>query len=305
VIRIGVVADDLTGACDSSAPFLAAGPVLVGLWPHLPTGDVACAAVSTETRSEPNLAGVRGRIAAHRLQGDLLYRKLDSMLRGSPVADLESARAVVPGRCLVAPALPGEGRTTVDGVQRWPGGAVDLRTLLAPLVVDGYVELRDAITDADLDRVAADALAHGDRVLAGSAGLAAALARALGLGPAPAAPAMGCERPLAVVGSPAAAAQGAFARSRGWAVQVLGPGELPDLDGHDGFLLTGGETAARVLGGAGAETLELLGEAAPRTPLARVRGGRLDGLPVVLKAGSFGGEDAIHRALEAVVARPS
>jgi D-threonate/D-erythronate kinase len=309
VIRIGVVADDLTGACDSAVPFLAAGQVLVGLWPHVPAGDAACAAVSTETRSEPNLANVRGRAAAVSLvvrdRRDLLYRKLDSMLRGSPVADLESARAVVAGRCLVAPALPGEARTTVSGVQRWPGGAVDLRALLAPLVVDGYLELRDAVTDADLDRVAADALAHGDRVLAGSAGLSAALARVLGLGPAPAAPPQACDRPLAVVGSPAAAAQAAFARSRGWAVPVLGPGEVPELDGHDGLVLTGGETAARVLGGAGAETLELLGEAVHRAPLARVRGGRLDGLPVVLKAGSFGGEDAIDRALEALVARPS
>jgi D-threonate/D-erythronate kinase len=192
LIRIGLVADDLTGGCDSALPFLAAGPVLVGLWPHVPEPDVACAAVSTETRSEPGLARMRGRAAAMRLNGDLLYRKLDSMLRGNPVADLESARAVTRGRCLVAPALPGEGRTTVGGVQRWPGGEVDLRVLLAPLVVDGFVELRDASTDADLDRVAEDALAHGDRVLAGSAGLSAALARSMGLGPPPAAPPPGC-----------------------------------------------------------------------------------------------------------------
>jgi len=307
VIRIGLVADDLTGACDSSLPFLAAGRVLVGLWPHVPAGEVACAAVSTETRDEPNLAGVRGRVAAIRLNGDLLYRKLDSTLRGSPVADLESARAVVSGRCLVAPALPGEGRTTAGGVQRWPGGEADLRVVLAPLVVDGYVELRDAVTDADLDVVAADALTNGDRVLAGSAGLAAALARALGLGPPPAAAGQGCERPVAVVGSPAAAAQAAYARGRGWAVQVLGPGELPafsDRDGPDGLVLTGGETAARVLGRAGAEALELLGVTLPHTPLARVRGGRLDGLPVVLKAGAFGAEDAIHRALQVLNARP-
>jgi uncharacterized protein YgbK (DUF1537 family) len=107
-----------------------------------------------------------------------------------------------------------------------------------------------------------------------------------------------------VVGSPAAAAQAAYALARGWAVQVLGPGELPELGDHDGLVLTGGETAARVLGRAGAEALELLGEALPRAPLARVRGGRLDGLPVVLKAGAFGAEDAIHRAMEALHARP-
>lgn len=304
MIRIGLVADDLTGACDSALPFLAGGSVLVGLWPHLPAGDLACAAVSTETRDEPNLASVRGRVAAMRLRldRDLLYRKLDSMLRGNPVADLESARMAVSGRCLVAPALPGESRTTAGGWQRWPGGGSDLRTLFAPLLKEGYIELRDAATDADLDGIAADALAHEDRVLAGSAGLAAALARTLGLGPPPAATGQGCERPLAIVGSPAAGAQAAFARERGRAVHVLGPDDLPDVDGADGLVLTGGRTAALVLGGAGAEMLELLGEALPRTPLARVRGGALNGMPVVLKAGAFGDLDAIYRALEVLSA---
>ena len=303
VIRIGLVADDLTGACDSALPFLAAGPVLVGIWPHVPDAEAACAAVSTETRGEPALAGMRGRVAAVRLRRlgrDPLYRKLDSMLRGRPADDLESALNVVGGHCLVAPALPGEGRVTTGGVQRWPGGEADLRALLAPLVVDGRFELRDAASDADLDAVAAEALARGDHVLAGSAGLAAALARRLGLGPPPPAPAVGCRRPLAVVGSTAAAGQAAYARTQGGQVRVLGPGELPELDGHDGLVLTGGETAARVLLDAGAEGLELLGEALPRAPLARVRGGRLDGVPVVLKAGAFGADDAVHRALEAL-----
>jgi uncharacterized protein YgbK (DUF1537 family) len=304
VIRIGLVADDLTGACDSALPFLAGGRVLVGLWPHVPAGELACRAVSTESRAEPEpVVRERGRSAACRLACDLLYRKLDSMLRGSPAADLAAVLDVVGGGCLVAPALPAEGRTTAGGVQRWRGGEADLRRLLAPL--RGRVDLRDAATDADLDRVAAETLARGDRVVAGTAGLAAALARALGLEPPPAAPAPACVRPLAVVGSPAAAAQAAAARAAGWEVQGLGPGELPVLRGHDGLVLTGGETAARVLRHLGAEALELLGEALPRAPLARVLGGRLDGLPVVLKAGAFGGEDAIHRALAALSARPS
>jgi uncharacterized protein YgbK (DUF1537 family) len=302
VIRIGLVADDLTGACDSALPFLAAGRVTVGLWPHVPpSGDLACAAVSTESRAEPAAeAHARSREAACRLVGArrLLYRKLDSMLRGNPAADLAGALDAAGGGCLVAPALPAEGRTTCGGVQRWPGGEADLGRLLAPLA--GRVEVRDAITDAELDRVARDAMARGDRVLAGSAGLAAALARALGLGPPPPAAGPACARPLAVVGSPAAGAQAARARQLGGAVQVLGPGGMPDLAGHDGLVLTGGETAARVLLGAGATGLELLGEALPRAPLARVVGGRLDGLPVVLKAGAFGPVDAIHRALEAL-----
>ncbi len=300
VLRIGLVADDLTGACDSALPFLAAGPVRVGLWPHVPRGELACAAISTESRIETaEVSYARSREAADGLRCDLLFRKLDSLLRGSPAAELAGvldATGQPQARCVVAPALPAEGRFTVGGVQRWPGGEADLAALLAP--VAGRIEIRDAATDAELDRVAVELVARGDRVVAGTAGLASALARALGLGPLPTPPGPACARPLAVVGSPAAAGQAAFAAARGWDVQVLGPGAAPDLDGHDGLFLTGGETAARVLRGAGAEELELLGEALPRGPMAVVRGGRLDGLPVVLRAGAFGAEDAVHRALE-------
>jgi len=297
-LRVCLVADDLTGACDSALPFVAGGRVRVGLWPELPSGDLACAAVSTESRAEAGaVARARSREAVRAMPGDLLFRKLDSLLRGNPVADLAGVLDAVPGRCVVAPALPAEGRTTTGGTQRWRSGDVDLRVLLRPL--GGRVDIRDAATDADLDAIAREVLDSGDRVVAGTAGLAAALARELGLGPPP--PVLGrCARPLAVVGSPAAAGQAAHARDRGWPVQVLGPGELPDLDGHDGLVLTGGETAARTLAAAGARGLALVGEALPWAPLARVCGGRLDGLPVVLKAGAFGGEDAVSRALEAL-----
>jgi uncharacterized protein YgbK (DUF1537 family) len=317
-MRIGLVADDLTGACDSALAFLGAGAVEVGLWPHVPGGPLACAAVSTESRAEPaEIAHARSREAACRLgwrggarAGALLFRKLDSLLRGSPVADLAGALDAAGGVCVVAPALPGEGRTTAGGVQRWPGGEADLRELLRPL--SGRIELRDATTDADLDAVAREVLARGDRLVAGTAGLAAALARTLGVPPPPPAPAPACRRPLAVVGSPAwgrpaaaPAAPAADAEAAGWEVQVVGPGGLPELDGHDGLLLTGGETAARVLRAAGARALVLTGEALPRAPLARVSGGRLDGMPVVLKAGAFGPSDAIRRGLEVLGARPA
>ena len=297
VLSIGLVADDLTGACDSALPFLAGGPVRVGLWPCVPEAALACAAVSTETREAPEaVSRQRSREAASRLSAvDLLYRKLDSMLRGHPFAELQGALEARPGRCLLAPALPGEGRVTVGGVQLWPGGQADLRSLFEPLV--GSVELRDARVDEDLDTVAREVLARGDRVTAGSAGLAAALARTLGLPEPPAARSAQCRKPLAVVGSPVAAAQAAYARRRGWDVQTLGPGELPRLQGHDGLLLTGGETAARVLLAHGGHALELLGQALPRAPLARVVGGLLDGLPVVLKAGAFGAEEAVDVAM--------
>jgi D-threonate/D-erythronate kinase len=305
VIVIGLIADDLTGACDSALPFLGEGPVRVGIWPHVPDGELACAAVTTESRAEAaTVSYERSHEAATALHCDLLYRKLDSLLRGHPVEDVAGVLAAVGvTHCVVSPALPAEGRITAAGIQRWPGGEVDLSALFAPLV--GRVDLRDAATDADLDQVARDLLDRGDRVMAGTAGLAAALARVMGMAPPAPAPPPGCVRPLAVVGSPAAAGQAEYARVRGWDVQVLGPPSLPDLDGYDGLLLTGGETAARVLTAVGAQGLLLLGEALPRAPMARVCGGHLDGLPVVLKAGAFGPENAIHRALEALHAAPS
>ena len=304
VTAIGLIADDLTGACDTALPFLSLGPVHVGMWPNLPEGELACAAVTTESRAEPpGVSYERNQQAATALLGDLLYRKLDSLLRGNPVADLAGVLdAIDATRCIVAPALPAESRITTHGIQRWPGGEVDLAELLAPLA--GRIELRDAVTDADLDRVAREVIGRGDRTVAGTAGLAAALARAMGLEPPPPAPSPACTRPLAVVGSLAAAGQAEYARIRGWDVQVLGLHSLPELDGHDGLFVTGGETAARVLGAAGARALVLLGEALPRAAMARVRGGRLDGWPVVLKAGAFGREDAIHRALEALHGAP-
>lgn len=297
---IALVADDLTGACDSGLPFLGGGPVHVGIWPHIPQGTLACAAVSTEARGEAaDVAYARSRQAAAALEGDLLYCKLDSLMRGHPVAHLAGVLdASQCHACIVAPALPGEDRTTIGGIQRWPGGETDLTLLLAPL--DGRVELRDAALDGDLDLIAREVLARGDRVVAGTAGLAAALAHAMGLPGPPAATPPASASPLAVVGSPAAAGQAAYARARGWDVQMLGADALPRLDRHDGLFLIGGETAARVLKAEGADALDLLGEALPRAPLARVRGGRLDGFPVVLKAGAFGAEEAIHRGLEAL-----
>src|SRR5262249_14584326 len=107
--------------------------------------------------------------------------------------------------------------------ERWPGGEEDLSALFATLA--GRVEVRDAASDADLDRIAHELLARGDGLAAGTAGLAAALAREMGLGPPPAATSPRCARPMALVGSLAAAGQAEYARSRGW------PGRCAPLRG--------------------------------------------------------------------------
>jgi uncharacterized protein YgbK (DUF1537 family) len=100
-----------------------------------------------------------------------------------------------------------------------------------------------------------------------------------------------------LIGSTSAFAQAAYAANRGWDVQRRVRGDVVDVDGHDSLFLSGGGTAAGVLGELGADGLELLGEVAPRVPVGRLHGGHLPGLPVVLKSGSFGAVDVIAAAL--------
>jgi uncharacterized protein YgbK (DUF1537 family) len=298
-VRVGLIADDLTGACDSAAPFLTAGRVQVGIWPHVPTGGLACSAVSTESREED--AGValeRTRQAARELRSldfELIYLKVDSMLRGNVAADIEGVLADWGGTCLLAPALPAEGRVTRQGRQVWDSASVDIASLLGE--VADRVSVRDAETDDDLAALA-DEVARTARLLpAGSAGLAARLPAALGLAVRRPPSLPRCRRPLVLIGSSAAFGQALYAVARGWTVQRRERGDVVDLDGHDSLFLSGGGTAAGVLGELGAEGLELLGEAAPRVPVGLVRGGQSPGLPVALKSGSFGAIDVIAVAL--------
>ena len=61
----------------------------------------------------------------------------------------------------------------------------------------------------------------------------------------------------------------------------------------DAWIVTGGETARRLLQALGASGITLLGEAAPGMPLSRVEGGSAAGAFLVTKAGGFGGPDAL------------
>ena len=299
---LGLLADDLTGACDSAAPFLAGGRVLVGIWPAVPAvSGAACLAVSTETRDgEPDAARERSAAAVRRLRAagaTAMFRKVDSRLRGHLREEIRGALDEWPGRCLLAPALPAEGRITRAGRQLVDGEAIDIATLLSGL--GDRVELRDAETDADLAEIATELVAHPDLMPAGTAGLAAALAAALGLaGRWPGWPP--CRQPLALVGSKTAvsAEQMERALAAGWDVRRRAREDAVPLAGHDALFLCGGGTAAGVLGALGASTLELLGELLPRVPVGRLLDGPHAGLTVALKSGGFGGPDAIAAALD-------
>src|SRR3954468_14754950 len=128
--QLTIVADDLTGAADTSACFASAGlGTMIRLsGSTVPNADVL--AVSTESRDLDKTAAaaavhstLRGIVGGQRdAVPPWTYKKMDSALRGHPRDELLAAMdAIGATRALVAPAFPAEGRTTVGGRQHVDG----------------------------------------------------------------------------------------------------------------------------------------------------------------------------------------
>jgi len=114
---LGIIADDLTGAMDSSGYFAEKGlTTVVVLAPgYSSTADVVV--VSTNSRAdEADSACEKVRQAVKRLAGRIVYKKIDSTLRGNIGVELDAAMdELACDKAIVAPAFPAVGRTTVDG----------------------------------------------------------------------------------------------------------------------------------------------------------------------------------------------
>ncbi len=65
-----------------------------------------------------------------------------------------------------------------------------------------------------------------------------------------------------------------------------------------GLVLTGGDTAVSCCGFLNADGITVLQEVAPGIPLGVLKGGPCNGLRVVTKAGAFGAEDALCKAVD-------
>ncbi len=184
--EVVILADDLTGACDTAQPFAAVAPTgvltrdLKGLER---AGGWRVLGINGRTRSlEPQAARAATREILRRL-GDLgpavLYKKIDSTLRGNVTAELQGVAEAFPDRAvLVAPAFPAMGRTTVQGQVLVRGVPAD-RTEYA-------ADPRHPVRDACLLRLCDGEGRHGAnlvplaQVREGPAALAAALARPRG-----------------------------------------------------------------------------------------------------------------------------
>jgi uncharacterized protein YgbK (DUF1537 family) len=115
--RIGVIADDMTGAMDCGAQFPPAGwptRLILDLNDH---GRSAAEVVVTETReAEPEQAVRAIHCLLPRLAGRRLFKKIDSTMRGPVAAEIHALlEATGIGVALVCPAIIEEERTVVDG----------------------------------------------------------------------------------------------------------------------------------------------------------------------------------------------
>ncbi len=215
-MEIAVIADDLTGAADTGVQLFRAGyrTAVIFRGEPLPE-DFDAVALDTDSRTKPaGFAAKRVVEAGHAARhARIVYKKLDSTLRGSIAAELFAALgATRRDRAVVAPAFPAAGRTTVDGVQLVHGipvheteirndprtpvtkghlptvlrdsfssvASISLEDLADPEGISRMLEeneciVADAGSDADLEALVRTAPDPSAVLWAGSAGLARAL----------------------------------------------------------------------------------------------------------------------------------
>ena len=204
--HIVLLADDLTGACDSGAAFLRTGRavrVWLGAAASFPATEPV-QAFNTDSRSlSPARASrIVSRTAAALASNPqiLLFKKIDSAARGPFAAEILAAHRAFGSRAvLLAPAFPAAGRTVRHGILEIQDATgqrtqIDIASLFPPrsrkliALVSHPKELAaafhaaapvllcDSSTQSDLEALVRAAKKLPGLLFAGSAGLAQALA---------------------------------------------------------------------------------------------------------------------------------
>ncbi|HWR49583.1 MAG TPA: four-carbon acid sugar kinase family protein [Bryobacteraceae bacterium] len=311
-MRCGILADDLTGACDAGVQFARHGLKTV-VWlddSALPDADVVVLSTATR-RDSPATAQAKVARACERLAQtghELIYKKIDSTLRGNVAAEIEACGAV---EAWVTPAYPALGRQFIHGQLFIKGAPQRVRLESQP-----GLRVFDAVTQEDLEAVARHAFAEPQRpLLAGSAGLAIEVAKALGCPEARDPAILGRRGPAVLyIGSTHAATVAQVASLRGsrdpHTYRIV---PVRSLDGEvgppvaryqardaAGLIVTGGDTAALVCRVLKVRGIRLIREILPGIPYGRLLGGRFDGVPVITKAGGFGAENTLSVLVDAL-----
>lgn len=326
-----IIADDLSGALDSAAPFagrglataVALGPAALG---EAMARGPRILAVSTRSREIPadEAAARVAEVTAQLPAGTRILKKIDSRLKGNIAAEIA---ALDPSSILAAPAIPDFGRVQQGGAVS--GFGVELPLPIRPVLgaAGAAVTIPDVLSDADMD--AALAAADPAALLVGARGLAEALARRMTGGaalrtdfdlPAPALLVIGSRDPITTAQVEALRAAGAnwTAAPNGIASPgAASAGALRLIQLTPGHAPLPPETAAAnlaasviALGAGASRTLFLTGGATAEAVLSTLgltvldlQGEVLPGVPlsvagghtVIVKSGGFGQPDTLSR----------
>ena len=324
-----IIADDLTGACDAAVQFAMRGRrtfVSVGL--ASPPPGSAAFAVSTDSRELPaeDLRRLMDEVASclPARQAEMLFKKIDSTLRGNVGAEVAAALdAFGYDAAVITPAFPALKRIVEAGFLRvlaeepfapvevarrlrWQGAqpCTHVRPEAVVVAIESgarFISV-DATCDADLDAVVAAGLSSRRRVLwAGSGGLASALARTLAplaREPGPAREPVG--KILFCLGSdhPVTVRQEEGLRAMRPEHPILriprGEHTVAEIRERvvpvrpEALVLSGGDTASMVCRAFDVDGIVVQDEILPGIPRGVLTGGTYDGLPVATKAGGFG-----------------
>ena len=114
-MSLTIVADDLTGACDTGSLFAGEGPVPLALWPGAPRR-AAVRVVDTESRAAAEADAVARVTRVPVLApGGRYFKKIDSTLRGHVGAEVDALmRAAGLATALVCSAFPAQGRSVIE-----------------------------------------------------------------------------------------------------------------------------------------------------------------------------------------------
>lgn len=321
--KLLIIADDLTGALDGAAAFCSA-TTQVAVATSLDSLDAALTsgadvvAVSTQSREVlPEEAFRRVRAVVDCCQDRMVFKKIDSRLKGNIVAEL-NALPKVP--FLVAPALPTFGRYVESGCVVGFGvtSPINIKDVLKHHADLAFIP--DCKSDEQLDLALEQIPDNG--ILVGARGLAFALARKLGISPVE--PSIlrgsigiviGSTDPITLsqiqqlpselvnhIAAPAGIFEGSYSDKAVTLLQATSGLKLtrhevgknlahsfrPIAEKCENIVLSGGATAEAVLFELGVTVLFLEGELLSGIPVSHANGWR-----IVTKSGGFGAPSSL------------
>ena len=201
LMRIAVIADDLTGALDTGVQFRQWG-YSVQLTDNPEQCEAEVAIVNTDTRNKtPKEAYSETYRVAKGLSHDIIYKKTDSTLRGYPGQEIQAILdATGETKAILSPSYPTSGRRVKDGhlyvrgrpiteteyineYRRKTSNIAEILETETPVysvtdpseLAETGITVVDSETEHDLLKIAE----HHTRIMAGSAGLADALCQVL------------------------------------------------------------------------------------------------------------------------------